>query len=103
MPKILETKFKYSKLNLPLPKEKNISCLIAKQCYFTFNDNFYRQLFMLTKNSSLSGTLPYLVLEILKSGPFHCILPEDVTYFRYTGDAILIYPKTKALQEIVDR
>lgn len=54
-------------------------------------------------NTPHSGTLPCFVVEFLKFGPFYCILPEDVTYFRYIGDAILIYPQTKSTQEIVDR
>ena len=43
--------------------------------------------------SLLSGVLACLFLEFLESQAFKHILPDDIHYFRYIDNILIIYPK----------
>lgn len=65
--------------------------MIAKQCFFTFDNQFYKQRFGLPMGSPLSGVLACLYLEFLESDTFKNILPPDSSCFRSIDDSLLIY------------
>lgn len=77
-----------AKIKLPLSTHKIIKIcqLITKQCFFTFNNQHYRQKFGLPMGSPLSGVLACLFLEFLESDSFKNIFLTNSSYFRYIDD-----------------
>ena len=53
--------------------------------------------------SPLSGVLACLYLELLESQPFKHILPDDIQYFRYIDDLLIIYNKEHNIPQIVQK
>ncbi len=80
---------------LPLSVSKliNIIELCTNQCFFKYNNIYYQQKFGLPMGSPLSGVLACLYLEFLESQPFRDIFPNDIQYFRYIDDILIIYSK----------
>ena len=53
--------------------------------------------------SPLSGVLACLYLEFLEFQPFKHILPNDIQYFRYIDDILIIYSKEHNIFQIVQK
>ena len=92
-----------AELDLPTDKIIRICTLITNQCYFTYDNKYYKQKLGLPMGSPVSGVLACLFLEFLESGPFSYILPKTTTYFRYIDDALIIYPRQTNLENLVTR
>ena len=50
--------------------------------------------------SPLSSALAYPYLEFLESKSFKHILPNDIQYFRYIDNILIIYPKEHSFHHI---
>ena len=101
----LKSHFLNSNLNLPLPIDKifQICTLCTNLCYFEFKGQFYKQISGLPMGSPLSGVLACLYLEILESGPFQQILPQNSYYFRYIDDTLLIHDKHLVIPTLISK
>ena len=53
--------------------------------------------------SPLSGVLACLYLELLGSQPLKHILSNDIQYFRYINDILIVYPKEHNIPSIVQK
>ena len=53
--------------------------------------------------SSLSGVLVCLYLEFLESQTFKHILPNDIPYFKYINNILIVYPKEHNIPQIVQK
>ena len=53
--------------------------------------------------SPISGVLTCHFLEFLESQHFKHILPNDIQYFRYSDDILIIYPKVHNIPSIVQK
>ena len=51
----------------------------------------------------LSGVLAWLFLEFFESQPFKHILHNDIHYFRYTDNILIIYPKEQDIPSIAQK
>ncbi len=52
-------------------------------------------------SSPLRGILACLFLEFLEANPFKHILPNDIQYFRYIADILVIYPPKHSITSII--
>ena len=53
--------------------------------------------------SPLSGVLACLFLEFLETKPFKYILPNDIQYFRYIDDILIIYPNKYNITSLIQK
>ena len=61
--------------------------------FFKYCDLYHQQKFGLSMGSSLNGIIACLFLEFLESQPFKHLLPNDIHYFRYIDNLLIIYSK----------
>ena len=103
--KLLKEYLIENNIQLELPTEDIIELcdLCTNQVYFSFNNDYYKQLFGLPMGSPLSGALACLYLEILEAGPIKEILPKNCTYLRYIDDTLVICPKRTKTNDLLNK
>ena len=90
-------------LSISVTKIIQIIDLCTSHCFFKCNNIYQWQKFGLPMGSSLSGVLAGLFLEFLESKPFKYILPNDIHYFSYIDDILIIYSNKHNIPSITHR
>ena len=91
--------------SLPIPMHDFISLveLCVSNCFFTFNDVYYRQKSGMAMGSPLSGILSNLFLEHLEANYFNQVIHKDIVWLRYVDDVLVIAPRRLDLDSLRGR
>ena len=77
--------------------------LCTKQCFFKYGNPYKKQRCGPPMGSPLSDVQAFFYLEFLESQPFKHTLPEDIQYFRYIDDTLIIYPKEHNIPQMAQK
>ena len=75
--------------------------LCILNCKFSFNDQFYEQIFGMAMGNPLSPLLANIYMEAFESILLPGILPRDVYWFRYVDDIICLWPVDVSIDDFL--
>lgn len=81
----------------PLTKDEFINAvsLCLNSTYFTYNNNFYSQIFGTAMGSPISATIANLVMEELENAVLKKLNYKPIFYKRYVDDCLICIPRDK--------
>lgn len=94
----------FPKKQRSLSKEKFLEglMLLLDNCYFSYENNFYKQIFGSPMGSPISPVLANMVMELLETEVLKKLKVDPVFYTRYVDDIILCIP-TNRIEETVEK
>ena len=94
-----------TQLNCPIPFESFIKLieLCTNDCYFVFNDIFYKQISGLPMGSPISPVLSCLFMEYFESELLPLVVDStEIIWYRYIDDTFTLLPKNLDVKNFLD-
>ena len=87
---------------LPTPVIIKLVKLCIKDCVFTFNGSYYRQIFGMAMGNPLSPLLSNIYMEFFESRLIPPIWMSQISWFRYVDDILVVFKKNLNIDNFLD-
>ena len=90
-------------LDLPLPLSQIIALtrLCICDCKFTFNGEYYQQIFGMAMGNPLSPLLSNLYMEFFERQHLPAIIPIPLQWYRYVDDILVVLPDSVDVNQLL--